>query len=365
MAKILIFFALFSIQSLFLIASDSTCPPIVEPCEAPAPENFRVTEIIGGDVQLAWSPVWLGAKHTLKVMQIDSNGGWVALSTYPNVPDSTFTLFGLDAGDYRATISTNCDWNQPSQIEKDLRFKIIDLVVGGRVPINPSSVLDCTPIQMAEHGWVGFRVRDTDTGVFNFFEFTFEDGVKATIKRVLNDVIVAADYSYNYPIGNGLVNSFNPVFIIDTRYDGENTEIGYVSVLGSPVDKIVEICIAVDAPAPWKPKYQLTTLTSAMPTAPPGDGAVSPQGMKGEKVTDSWLVQNPFGGTLTLFPPTVIGVNTAIARLLNMQGQLLWIRQFAVESDYIEFSTHHIPIGCYFLHISTEDAIHTFKIQKI
>ena len=281
MAKKVLFLAMLCILSHTLFATDWLKSPLVEPCQAPAPDSFRVTEIIAGDVHFAWSPAWLGATHALKVMQADSTGSWNTVLTYIDVPDSTFTVAGLEAGFYRASISTNCSWGQPSQLEKEIRFKIIDLVVGGRVPISPSIVEGCTPIIMADHKWVGFRVRDTETGVSNIFEFTYEDGVKPTIKRVGNDLLVATDYNDNYPQGGLSYSSFNPVRMADRRIESGDNEIGYVRVLGSIVDNVIEICIETNAPpSPWKPQYQLTTLTSAMPTAPPGGGGVSPQGIR-------------------------------------------------------------------------------------
>lgn len=366
MAKKVLFLAMLCILSHTLFAMDWLRSPLVEPCQAPAPDSFRVTEIIAGDVQLAWSPAWLGAIHTLKIMQADSNGAWGAIQLYSNVPDSTFTLFGLEAGVYRALLSTNCDWNQPSQVEKDLRFKIIDLVVGGRVPISPSIVEGCTPIQMADHKWVGFRVRDLATGVSNIFEFTYEDGVKPTIKRVGNDLLVATDYNDNYPQGGLSYNSFNPVRMADRRIESGDNEIGYVRVSGSINDNVIEICIEPNAPpSPWKPQYQLTTLTSAMPTAPTGGGGITPQGMKGVKSSDSWLVQNPICGTLTLFPPTKNDGFEASVTLLNIQGDLLWNHHLFATSSELVFPTHYLPSGNYILHIKTAEAIQTFKIQKI
>lgn len=364
MAKKVLFLAMLCILSHTLFATGWLRSPLVEPCQAPAPDSFRVTEIIAGDVHFAWSPAWLGATHALKVMQADSTGSWNTVLTYIDVPDSTFTVAGLEAGFYRASISTNCSWGQPSQLEKETRFKIIDLVVGGRVPISPSIVEGCTPIIMANHKWVGFRVRDTETGVSNIFEFTYEDGVKPTIKRVGNDVIVAANNADHFPVGEFLVQTFSPVKIIDRRFEGEEAEIGYVQVVGNPVDGVVEICIATVAPAPWKPQYQLSTLTSAMPTAPPGGGGVSPQGIKGDKVTDSWQVQNPFGGTLTLFPSPANDGFEASVTLFSIQGSLLWNHHFPVTSSEFVFPTNHLPSGNYILHIKTAEAIQIFKIQK-
>lgn len=368
MAKSLTFFAfscILLLQSRALFALERSSVLLAEPCEAPAPDSFRVTAIIEGSVHFAWSPAWFGATHTLKLMQADSNGAWGTIHLYPNVPDSTFTIAGLEAGFYRASISTNCSWGQPSQIEMEERFKIIELVVGGRVPINPVVVEGCTPIQMDNHAWVGFRVRDTETGVFNIFEFTYEDGTKPTIKRVGNDVIVAANDADHFPAGEFLVKTQSPVKMNDRRYEGEEAEIGYVQVVGNPVDGVVEICIATVAPAPWKPQYQLSTLTSAMPTAPPGGGGVSAQGIKGDKVTDSWQVQNPFGGTLALFPSPANDGFEASVTLLSIQGSLLWNHHFPVTSSEFVFPTNHLPSGHYILHIKTAEAIQTYKIQKI
>lgn len=368
MAKSLTFFAfscILLLQSRSLFASETTKYPPAEPCEAPAPDNFRVTDIIEGSVHLAWSPAWVGATHMLELMQADSNGAWGAILLYPNVPDSTFTVAGLEAGFYRASISTNCFWGQPSQIEMEERFKIIDLVVGGRVPINPVVVEGCTPIQMNNHAWVGFRVRDTETGVFNIFEFTFEDGVKPTIKRVGNDVIVAANQFDDFPNEKISYTTSSPVKMNDRRFEGDEALIGYVQVMGSSTDNVVEICIATGAPAPWKPQYQLQTLTSAMPTAPTGGGGISPQGLKGVKSSDSWLVQNPFGGTLTLFPPTENEGFEASVTLLNTQGNLLWNERYPVRLPEIVFPSNRLPSGNYILHIKTAEAIQTFKIQKI
>jgi hypothetical protein len=283
MAKMAFFFAVLYIFPQALLATGSSNSVNSEPCLAPTPENFRVTEINSGDVHLAWSPAWAGATHTLKVLRTDAFGAWATVLISPNVTDSTFVIVDLEAGLYEAVISTNCLWGQPSQLEKESRFKIIDLVVGGRMPINPSMVEGCSPINMANHKWVGFRVRDTETSVSNIFEFTFEDGSKPTIKRVGNDVIVAVNYSDEFPFGDFLVTTHNPVRMIDRRFQGEEARIGYVRVAGSNVDKVVEICIAVAAPASWKPQYQLTTLVSSMPTAPPG-GGVTHQGIKEKKL---------------------------------------------------------------------------------
>ena len=44
-------------------------------CTAPPPDSFRITSIGTNIISLAWNPVWIGAGHTVVVLEKNSAGG--------------------------------------------------------------------------------------------------------------------------------------------------------------------------------------------------------------------------------------------------------------------------------------------------
>ncbi|MFN0216715.1 MAG: fibronectin type III domain-containing protein, partial [Saprospiraceae bacterium] len=130
-----------------------------EVCTAPAPDSFRITGIGGDFIALAWNPVWVGAIHTLEVLENDGTGGWIPLDTFPDLPGGSFTVEGLNAGtEYRFILATNCASGETSEIKTiiDGITLIVDLVINGRNPVSPVPI-DCAALPLNKN-WVGFKV---------------------------------------------------------------------------------------------------------------------------------------------------------------------------------------------------------------
>jgi hypothetical protein len=366
MAKISLFFAFLAFLGLNVpcaMAFNDSNNPQIEQCQAPAPSNFRVDGIGGDSVNLAWTPAWQGALHTLKLMRADSSGAWMSMQTYFNVPGDAFSILGLSAGFYRAIIATNCSWNEPSDEIEGIMFKIVDLTTGGRMPQKPVMVANCDPISITQHDWVGFQVRDLATGVSNLFEFVYEGGYKPTVKRVGNDIIVAANQYWEYPNTGFVIKSENPLRMKDNRYEGIEGEIGCIAIKGNIELGEIQFCIWWECSVPWKLKYELRTFTSEMKAVPGGGG--TGQGLRVHNNSLLWSVKNPIINDLVIFAPLKFDAQLVTFKLINMRGQVEWVQEKFVSETAVTTNFSWLPIGNYVLQIRTVGEVQNIKILKI
>ena len=227
----------------FTSVSASNVPPNVEPqsiktdvCEAPPPDNFRITSVGSNFISLAWQPAWVGATHTLAVLEKNGSGIWVSLNTLNIVPDTAYTVPNLQPGsEYRFIIATNCTLGEPSVIKakRDGITLILELTINGRTPLNPVAI-DCHNIAYKNYNWVGFKVESTTKeGVktSSLFEFVpYGDGnagagiiSKGYIARVdYGNRIVATNEAFRWPtnVNPALAgdNPFRMAYINDDGY---------------------------------------------------------------------------------------------------------------------------------------------------
>ncbi len=203
---IAVFLAVFLFTSMVVFASTPNFSDLrlVETCQAPAPDSFRVASAGGNFISLSWKPVWPGAAYFLTASEKNSSGGWVPIQIFPDIQDTSFTVDGLEGGkSYRFHISTKCTNGDISDLTAwvDGISLIVDLTLLGRTPKNPLPISG-NGIPYQSYEWIGFKV--SGNGASGLFEVEVnEDGdvPLAFIRRVnLGEKIVAVDGNDLYPI---------------------------------------------------------------------------------------------------------------------------------------------------------------------
>jgi len=345
-------------------------------CDAPAPNNFHVASMTGDMVNLAWSPVWPDAKHTLEILSEDSLGGWVNHLIYWSVPGSSYSVSGLPSGSYKARISTECGSSAERSIyTAEVEFKIIELTTNGRVPVNPVPADGCEGIVMS-HNWVGFKVSKTDGGVSNFFEITSDGKVKRAYKPAVPYQIVAVDLNDAWPIDPlqpKIV--FGKFRIMDLADFNPENYITVGEIIFSQIyENFVRICVE-ESVIIWKEEYsyQLFTASITGPNPPGGGtpgggsgGSTSGQGFGKEPTGDLFRVANPFSDRLSIFvSPQLSPASSISIKLYDLSGNMLMAR--SLESNYSQFDIDaptDLPAGLYLLRIETQNESHTIKVIK-
>jgi len=338
-------------------------------CDAPPPDSFRVTNISSEAVSLAWTPVSIGATHTLVVFEEDSSGNLTNLATYYSVPGITFTVAGLSPGSYIISNATNCPNGETSFRNSEVRFKLIELTTAGRIPVNPVAVSDCSMINFKTHEWVGFNVIELATGRNNMFEFRVEGDV-ALVKRVYANQIVAVNQDGEFPIGNqhlGVAISFK---MDDKSKSIEEQAIGFVEITQyfGNLSQFIGICKDLsNPPTQWKPFYKFIALTAesvqiTFPQGGPGTG----QGLIRPITESHFIAQNPFTNNLSVFiKNTPIDVEDANIYLLNCKGDVVLKQKFSLQSQEIILNTDSLLPGLYILNIASNMENRTLKIIKL
>ncbi|MFN0174381.1 MAG: T9SS type A sorting domain-containing protein [Saprospiraceae bacterium] len=75
--------------------------------------------------------------------------------------------------------------------------------------------------------------------------------------------------------------------------------------------------------------------------------------------------QSPFDQTLhVFFPASFPESHKTCFRLLNTQGQTVWIKQMNEGTNEVELLTGSIIPGFYILQIENEEVIHSLKVIK-
>jgi len=341
-------------------------------CDAPAPNNFHVASMTGDMVNLAWSPAWPDAKHTLVILSEDSLGGWVNHLIYWSVPGSSYSVSGLPSGSYKARISTECDSSAERSIyTAEVEFKIIELTTNGRVPVNPVPADGCEGIAMS-HNWVGFKVSKIGGGGSNFFEITSGGQVKRAYNPVEPHQIVAADNDWNWPTNPLFPVKVSGKFLVMDLVDlnpYNYVEIGEVSFARIGINA-VNICVD-ESVIQWKSEYayQLFTASITGPNSPGGGvpgGGTGGHGFGKEPTGDLFRVANPFSDRLSIFvSPQRPPANSISIKLYDLSGNMLLAR--SLESNYSQFDIDaptDLPAGLYLLRIETQNESHTIKVIK-
>lgn len=343
-------------------------------CDAPAPDSFRVTGIASDLVSLGWIPAWTNATQTIEVILQDSSGG---LTVYfdNSVPGDAYILSSLDPGTYKAIISTNCSNGETSfkKSEVQFSFKIIDLIIAGRIPKAPVAVEDCGSIKYLEHEWVGFEVTEIETGVSNMFEFVFSEGNIPQIKRIVyNNPIVAVDENGTYPTFSFPSVKTNLSFQMDDLNDGvpDNlVNIGFIICADNFTSPpTVTLCVDyLNPPIVWKPNYKFRALTaeSVVTTFPNEPGSAGDKSDQENNIGDKFIVQSPFGSNLNVFIPEVpTTCGPGFCHLFNMKGQKILSYSFGLDSPQLTLPVGFLISGFYYLQIETACFVKNFKVVK-
>jgi len=368
-----IFYTLFFLAFLFwnspIFAHNSSVPLASRSldalvCDAPAPYSFRVTGIASDLVSLEWTPVWNSATHSLFVFRQDSTGEWANSGNYSFVQGEAYSIYGLKAGSYKVLIATICPSGETSFKTAEVLFKIIELTTAGRIPIAPVAT-DCAQIDYQNHLWVGFRVKEIETGKSNLFELKIT-GSWALIRRVSNSPIVAVDGIGNYPTGIEQLQVSPSFEIRDLSKPIGYRTIGFVLLtqnLNGPIPTI-GLCVDNNVPIPWKPGYEFTALTaeSVVNSAPPG-GTIS--GFKSPVSTEKFTAQSPFNNSITVFASeTVLTNGTVRLQLFDLAGRLVQNENVEIQSGQSSVNTEFLTPGIYFLKINTNNDSQTIKVLK-
>lgn len=339
-------------------------------CNAPPPDNFRVTQSGTHLLSVAWSPVSPGANYYLEVYESDGNDAWNLINVFNNISDSTKTVDGLTPNTkYRLKIYTQCSNGElgATYAILDHITLILELTLNGRQPVNPHPV-DChaIPFLIPENDWVGFRVSKGEE-YSNYFEFVSieESGsdMDALRRLQIDNPIVAADESGQYPtpINPELTINLSDFVNMGDIIPIEFHHIGYVDIvkyLGPNAS--VDLCPVLDDT--WDPAYTFQAFV-ASETVPVIPSIISDSiGGKTGKRPDI-AFPNPFSGNLE------IGIHRDY-RVLKIalwtpEGMLKMDLDFDQRENSILLPAMNLPAGAYLLTITLDDEPTNFRIIKM
>jgi hypothetical protein len=346
-------------------------------CTAPPPDSFRVTERSTNFISLAWEPTWQGATFQLSVSQKNAVGEWEPLLAPPIIQDTFYRVDNLESGkEYRFMLATRCSNGDPGTLQayKDDGTLILELVLGGRIPINPQIVEDCQNIPL-NYNWVGFRIdyQEGGTMVSNFFEYKKYAPVASAqgatwIMRGYYDnppIYAAEPGQEKYPIHDvPKVPSIWPFKIIRKLVNSPLKEIaGFVTVSEKNFPPSVGLCVVQSIP--WKPAYTFTPLV-AESAMNPFDGENSNDRNSTNNTIDvKPIAQSPFTDNLNiLFPSRSADTGPKVLRLISMNGQQVFKQRFEVSFDQASLPTSQLMPGVYVLVIESPYEVHTLQVIK-
>jgi len=354
-------------------------PPLTSnECSAPAPENFRVTERSTNYISLAWTPTSEGVSYSLSMAQKNVAGGWDLVFSSLIVYDTFYTVGNLISGaEYRFSLAARCSNGDPSIIVKHIEdgALILELVLNGRIPINPQVVEDCANISLS-HNWIGFRIDHQEGGalVSNYFEYRrFASTASAQqvtwIMRAHYDnppIYAARAHDRRFPTNElPKIQSVSPFKIIrDVLIEPDPEVAGFVIVAEKTFPPRVGLCKLQSEP--WMSSYTFTPLVAESAVKP--SGFLNPDDRVGDKHPDLGkpLAQNPFKETLNIFfPMQTSSLGHKDIRLLNSKGQLLYQQRFESSFDQLSIPTTKISPGVYYLVVESPSQTYTIKVVKI
>ena len=350
---------------------------VSEECTAPPPDSFRVTERSTNFISLAWEPTWQGATYQLIVSKKNTAGEWESLLAPPIIQDTFYRVDNLESGkEYRFMLATRCSNYDPSIFHtyQEDGTLILELVLGGRIPINPQIVEDCQNIPL-NHNWVGFRIdyQEGGTMVSNFFEYnqnnpvTSGNGIPQIMRGYYdNPPIYAAEPGQEkYPTHDSpKITSTWPFKIVRKLPNSPfNENAGSVSVTEKKFPPRVGLCVVQSIP--WKQAYTFTPLVAESATNP----------LDGEHDTDrngtriivnvKPIAQSPFTDNLNiLFPSSNAATGPKVIRLISMNGQQVFEQKFEDSFDQVSLPTSTLTPGIYVLVIEYPHEVHTLQVIK-
>ncbi len=348
-----------------------------EECTAPPPDSFRVTERSSNFISLAWEPTWQGATYQLIVSKKNTAGEWESLLAPPIIQDTFYRVDNLESGkEYRFMLATRCSNYDPSIFHayQEDGTLILELVLGGRIPINPQIVEDCQNIPL-NHNWVGFRIdyQEGGTTISNFFEYnqnnpvTSGNGIPQIMRGYYdNPPIYAAEPGFEiHPThGNPIIPSTIPFKITRKLAISPFPEVaGSVTVSKKNFPPRVRLCVVPFSN--WKPAYTFTPLIAESAMQPFGGQHGTDRDGIGNTVDVKPIVHSPFSDNLNIiFPTRSAEIGPKVIRLISMKGQQVFEQRFDAPFDQASLPTSQLIPGVYVLIIESPHAVHTLQVIK-
>jgi hypothetical protein len=249
---------------------------------------------------------------------------------------------------------------------------ILDLVVGGRIPINPQPIENCGAININQH-WLGFKVINNDNNSWSLFEVEpFPD--KFVIRRLSEAAVLVAARSSDllYPINLGesitTTDRFHSIrdLQISDPFLSDVGKINYTQIF-TKFGQLVGVgwCVDQGSNPPWKPNYTFIPLkANATFIAPPGSNE-NITNFSGEDLGGKIMVNNPFSDKIIINNlPNEHSQSRCFIELFDFNGRKLFQRELEQEINAVEFDTSNFRDGNYFLRISRPNSTVTFKLQK-
>ncbi len=371
----LLFFSLQLIHSSALATNVSTSSEKAAlelgECNAPPPDSFRAICIGTNFISLSWIPAWVGANQEISVFKKSILGGWDSLNTTTTGTFNTFTFLNSEPNSiYKFKIATKCiDSGEASKFVDTLEVEtvILDLIIDGRIPINPETTPYCKPVKYQNFNWVGFKISEISNWnpAINYFEFSsYANGIP-TIKRPTNDINLVAtrilDGAYpslSMPLVKCLIYSFDIRRIINGL---PSDAIGRLDLYYNKASKTVHLCINNEIP--WSPSYQFTPLIAQ--SASGFQRQISENRDNNSQDNGGFEVENPFNDILTIFQLQNSNVTkTVTLNLINMSGKTILKQSSCVVSEHISLPTAEVPPGIYLLRIEYDGGIQNIKVIK-
>ncbi len=370
-----LFFALFSSISWANELADAS-PSLIESCDAPAPDSFRVTSFSYNFVTLAWNPVAAGDDHFLTVFRENPNNGWDSLYSVLLFDATSYTVSNMDPQKrHKVQISTVCPdgtIGTPSPPVFPPHGVIVELVLFGDPPNIPVEV-DCHNMMYTspEIKWVGFKISRPDgeggelSNYFQFEKVYNDQDVEARLKRVETDnVLVAANLVGLWPDHIEPVVKANMLFKVGKVENGILNPIGFVLMTINPGGiPSVDICqIKNDPNRPWNPLYDFKAIIVQIQPECQGcipDPELSTPGKKNNMVK----VQNPVSEYLSVFfTETSFMGGSKKFTLIDINGKVIIREQFYVAEPQVAIPLGKSMPGLYFLQIESEGDVQIVKI---
>lgn len=342
-----------------------------DPCNIPAPSDFRITSMSTDEISLAWNPEWEGAKHTLTVFVKDSFDTWNPVKTYFNVLGSSYTIANLEpASDYKFSISTNCVSGQISEKKAEIltRRLIMDLLLYGRVPEEPVEI-GCANVDYTNYNWIGFKVEpllNSATEEFpSFFEIVVEKGNMPTslaVRRVFYDhPIVAANSDNIWPVYEDSMVESNTKFWLEMQ---PGPPVG--SIIASILPMIHYSPLSVDLCAEKLQKnYKITFLSAESANLPAFANLPNERHIPSYEDDSDIEVQNPFSETLKIFFPFPYQKDQNFSvSMVDLSGHIILKQNFHGSNEKIIIPTSLLLPGMYILKIESNQIAKVFKVVK-
>lgn len=353
------------------VEPDSCSTSMLDECNMPPPDSFRVTQIGTHFISLAWHPVSPGADHYMEVYEDDGNGGWDLINVFPSVMGSTKTVDELTPNTkYKIKIYTKCSNGEPGILPSvvDPLTLILELTIGGRVPLQPQ-IVDCHNIRYLEpqNEWVGYRVSTVfkGTAIVEYFEFkgVEESGsIYPQIRRYNSESqIVAGDSGGDFP------NSAHTI-LLNNEYVNMGTytisdgfkHFGYIdpSVHGYPI--MVDLCPAIGES--WDSHFHLETLVATKATIPTPSNKI--QNGNHTNIPFDFKVQSPIQDNIKIICNENQGLNeNANIKVFNQLGKLVLVQSFDISQESITIPSNKISSGIYTILI--EDSSQSICLKAI